>query len=256
MGGGFGASFAFTKREQGGTPSYYTGPSAGVGGAGPYVYAETSSPRVQGDLFTLTYDGSACSNMGLRVSTVTFHYHMYGATMGTLAVTNAAGEVVWSLSGNQGNAWQAAAVDMYSLSFAFEYTRGSSWTGDAALALVAVSCGSVYTLMNEAVSWSDANAACQAAGLQLASVNSAAENALLLTAAAGNAVWIGGTDAAIDGTWKWSPSGTPLSYTNWASGEPNNYGRNEDCVHLSGTSGKWNDVNCARKFKFVCEPRG
>ena len=108
------ASFAFTKREQGGTPSYSTGPSAGVGGSGPYVYAETSSPRVQGDLFTLACDGSACCNMGLRVSTVTFHYHMYGATMGTLAVTNAAGEVVWSLSGNQGNAWQAAAVDMYS----------------------------------------------------------------------------------------------------------------------------------------------
>ena len=72
----------------------------------------------------------------------------------------------------------------------------------------------VYTLMNEALSWSDANAACLAAGLQLATVLSAAENALLLTAAAGNKVWIGGTDAASEGTWKWSPSGTPLSYTN------------------------------------------
>ena len=56
-----------------------------------YVYAETSSSRKQGDLFTLTYDGSACSNIGLSVSTVTFHYHMYGATIGTLGVTNAAG---------------------------------------------------------------------------------------------------------------------------------------------------------------------
>ena len=111
----------------------------------------------------------------------------------------------------------------------------------------------VYTLMNEALSWSDANAACLAAGLQLATVLSAAENALLLTAAAGNKVWIGGTDAASEGTWKWSSTGTPLSYTNWYSGEPNNYQGNEDCVHFSG---KWNDVNCARKFKFVCERRG
>ena len=252
-GGGDLMTYAFTKKE-GSTPSTGTGPSAGVGGSGPYVYAETSSPRVQGDLFTLTYDGSACSNIGLSVSTVTFHYHMYGATMGTLDVTNAAGEVVWSLSGDQGDAWQATTVDVYSPSFAFEYTRGSSYTGDAAVALVAVSCGAVYKLMNEALSWNDAHAACLAAGLQLASVQSASENARLVTAAAGNRVWIGGTDAASEGTWKWSSTGTPLSYTNWNSKEPNDWGGNEDCVEVN-SSGKWNDCNCAKRFKFVCDRR-
>ena len=139
-GGGDPVTFPFTKIE-GRTSSYGTGPSAGVGGSGPYVYAETSSPRVQGDLFTLTYDGSACSNIGLGVSTVTFHYHMYGASMGELRVTNAAGETVGSLSGDQGNSWQAATVEVYSPSFAFEYTCGRSYTGDAAVALVSVSCG-------------------------------------------------------------------------------------------------------------------
>ena len=80
----------------------------------------------------------------------------------------------------------------------------------------------VYTLMNEALSWSDANAACLAKGMQLASVHSAAENALLVTATAGNSyVWIGGTDAASEGTWKWSPSGTPLSYTTSSSSSRN-----------------------------------
>ena len=112
-----------------------------MGGSGPYVYAETSYPRTQGDLFTLTYDGSACSNIGLSVSTVTFHYHMYGGTMGTLDVTNAAGEVVWSLGGDQGNSWQAATVEVYSPSFAFEYARGDGYHGDAAVALVSVECG-------------------------------------------------------------------------------------------------------------------
>jgi hypothetical protein len=136
--------YAFIKNE-GSTWSENTGPSNGVGGSGPYVYAETSSsissPRVQGDLFTLTYDGSACSNIGLSVSTVTFHYHMYGATMGTLDVTNGAGQVVWSLSGDQGNWWQAATVEVYSPSFAFEYMRGDGYQGDAAVALVSVKCG-------------------------------------------------------------------------------------------------------------------
>eukprot|EP00964_Phaeocystis_antarctica_P060712 scaffold36201_cov30-Phaeocystis_antarctica.AAC.1 len=66
---------------------------------------------------------------------------MYGATIGELRVTNAAGEAAWSLTGDQGDSWQAATVDVYSPSFAFEYTCGSSYTGDAAVALVAVSCG-------------------------------------------------------------------------------------------------------------------
>ena len=121
----------------------------------------------------------------------------------------------------------------------------------------------VYTLMDQALSWSDASAACLAAGQHLASVHSAAENALLLTAAAGNNVWIGGTDAASEGTWVWSPSGTPLSYTNWHSGQPDDYRGNEDCLEFnwgpSGTSGtgKWNDADCsAYKRKYVCERRG
>jgi len=117
-----------------------------------------------------------------------------------------------------------------------------------------------YTLMNDALSWSDANAACLAAGLQLASVHSAAQNALLLTAAAGNAVWIGGTDAASEHTWVWSPSNTPLSYTNWYSGEPNNaYSGGEDCLEFNyrgsdiAASGKWNDWGCSGKRKYVCQ---
>ena len=114
-----------------------------------------------------------------------------------------------------------------------------------------------YTLMNDALSWDDANAACLAAGLQLASVYFAAQNAALLTAAAGNAVWIGGTDAASDGAWVWSPSNTPLSYTNWYSGEPNNYGYGgEDCLGFNyGGSGKWNDGPCTGKLKYVSASR-
>jgi hypothetical protein len=112
----------------------------------------------------------------------------------------------------------------------------------------------VYTLMNEELSWSDANADCLAAGLHLASVHSAAENALLVTAAAGNSVWIGGTDAASEGTWGWSPINTPLRYTNWISGEPNNDWGNEDCMQVR-LSGKWNDAHCYFKLKYVCERR-
>ena len=119
-----------------------------------------------------------------------------------------------------------------------------------------------YTLMGEALSWGDANAACLAAGLQLASVQSAAENALLATVAGTNYVWIGGTDAASEGAWVWSPSNKPLSYTNW--NEPNNEpngGGGENCVavypsgpfvHAPLAAGKWNDAACSSKNKYVC----
>lgn len=43
---------------------------------------------------------------------------------------------------------------------------------------------------------------------------------------------------------------TAASYS-WAVGEPNNYGGNEHCaVHTS--SGRWNDVNCANRYRFAC----
>ena len=128
------------------------------------------------------------------------------------------------------------------------------WDGDYCIPSVPE-----YTLRNTKLSWSDAKAACQAEGKQLASVHSASENALLRTAAAGNEVWIGGTDAASEGTWKWSSTGTPLSYTSWYSGEPNNNG-NEDCLAFNYLvnygPGKWNDGPCSFKLKYVCERRG
>ena len=87
----------------------------------------------------------------------------------------------------------------------------------------------------------------------MATVRSAAQNAQLRAVAGGNTVWIGGTDAASEGAWVWSPSNTPLSYTNWNYGEPNDSGSGEDCV-VAYSSGKWNDVRCNNKYKYVCQP--
>ena len=107
-----------------------------MGGSGYYYYVETSSGSL-GDLSTLAYDGSACAALGLAVTSVSFHYHMYGSDMGTLKLVDGAGQAAWSMSGNQGNAWKEASVpNVFSPSFAFEYTRGASYTGDAAVGQV------------------------------------------------------------------------------------------------------------------------
>ena len=89
------------------------------------------------------YDGSACAALGLAVTSVRFHYHMYGSDMGTLKLVDAAGQAVWSMSGNQGNAWRAASRTLAAAtsSFSIRYVRGSSYTGDAAFDDVSVLCG-------------------------------------------------------------------------------------------------------------------
>ena len=82
-GGGSAAPFAFTCVAEGatirpGTISPGTGPeSAKVGGSRTYLYAEANAPRRIGDVFKLTYTGSACPDSGEgAVSSVTFELHL------------------------------------------------------------------------------------------------------------------------------------------------------------------------------------
>ena len=139
--GGGDPPYAFT-RMSGATPSNNTGPSAGVGGSGYYYYAETSSPRAQGDLYTLSYDGSACTPSGEQIKSVELQLHMYGSSMGTLRLIEEDGNVAFTFAGDQGNAWfPATAPNIHASSFHIEYVRGSSWSGDAAVANVIVICG-------------------------------------------------------------------------------------------------------------------
>ena len=68
---------------------------------------------------------------------------MYGATMGTLSVLDRLGSAVWSKSGNQGTGWGTATVTFTTGTLgSFEYERGTSYTGDAAIGDVTVTCGS------------------------------------------------------------------------------------------------------------------
>jgi gliding motility-associated-like protein len=76
----------------------------------------------------------------------------------------------------------------------------------------------------------------------------AADEAQLAGAQAPGAGWIGGSDVAQEGAWKWMTgpeAGTLMNYTNWNNGEPNNAG-NEDYAHITygvGPKGSWNDLS-------------
>ncbi|XP_071963923.1 MAM and LDL-receptor class A domain-containing protein 1-like [Antedon mediterranea] len=126
-------------RNNGSTSSSNTGPTNGHSGYGSdyYVYIETSSPRNNRDSARLR-SPRIPERQGLSLS---FYYHMYGDTMGTLNVyrtSNLGDQLLWSRNGNQSNVWHAGTVQFAHNGYGnnyiiFEGIRGSSFTGDIAI---------------------------------------------------------------------------------------------------------------------------
>jgi gliding motility-associated-like protein len=83
-------------------------------------------------------------------------------------------------------------------------------------------------------------------GANLISVQSASENNCIVTELNNNGfsgvIWIGFNDGASEGSFVWYDQ-SPVVYTNWSGGEPNNSG-DEDCVQIY-PNGMWNDLGCS-----------
>jgi len=113
-----------------------------------------------------------------------------------------------------------------------------------------------YAVVETPADWASARTVCAALGGDLASITSAAENAFVAAQVTPSAVWLGGTDAAVEGTWTWS-NGDAFGYSNWNTGEPNDAGTGEDCNAMYGPAtthaGLWNDADCANAYAYVCE---
>lgn len=81
----------------------------------------------------------------------------------------------------------------------------------------------------------------------LATITSAAEQAFVNTVNASSQVaWLGGSDAAKEGSWMWvteTGGPTPFDFVNWAPGEPNNCcGGEHGLLGWWTISGQWNDI--------------
>ena len=72
------------------------------------MYIETSSPRVQGDNAKLEKGGLSFNT----TKCLSFYYHMYGISMGTLNVLVGDKIVVFTRRGNQGNTWHKASFEI------------------------------------------------------------------------------------------------------------------------------------------------
>lgn len=132
-------------RDSGGTPSTGTGPTSGAAGNW-YMYTEASSPNYPSKVANFV---SPCFDMnGLTDPEISFSYHMYGSAIGTLnlqaSTDGTSWLTVWTLSGNQGNAWNSATVDLSAYAgqsqvvLRYNATTGSSWAGDISVDNISV----------------------------------------------------------------------------------------------------------------------
>ena len=107
-----------------------------------------------------------------------------------------------------------------------------------------------FIVGTEYMTFSDAENWCVAQGEHLASIHSAQENAAAVAQCSD--CWIGlhcVGNSQFDFEWT---DGSDWDYTNWNSGEPNNWqNKNEDCVHMYST-GYWNDHTCDQLFRPLC----
>ncbi|PHR73283.1 MAG: hypothetical protein COA67_03730, partial [Lutibacter sp.] len=135
-----------------GTPSSGTGPSSASQGT-YYVFVEASGngtgyPNKRAIINSPCYDLSSETE-----ATFSFKYHMYGAAdMGTIAleVSNDNGiswTSIWNESGNKGNSWQTASVNLVSyiggsVQLRFNRITGATWQADIAIDDVSLTTGS------------------------------------------------------------------------------------------------------------------
>jgi hypothetical protein len=147
-----------------GTPSSNTGPSAATQGS-YYIFVEASGngtgyPNKQAIINSPCYDLTTVGS-----ASFSFNYHMYGSTdMGTIALeasndNGSSWTSLWSESGNKGNSWLSANVDLSAyiggtVQLRFNRVTGGTWQADIALDNISLSGTTTTTTAFNVVTWS------------------------------------------------------------------------------------------------------
>jgi hypothetical protein len=106
-----------------------------------------------------------------------------------------------------------------------------------------------FRFYSTSLDWASARQRCVDLGGNLAYPANQAQQDLLWSMA-GVSAWIGVDDRTSEGSWR-TPGGQAISYSRWCSGEPNDFGGNEDCGIVGG--GCWNDYGCHNSLPYLCQ---
>lgn len=125
--------------------------------------------------------------------------------------------------------------------------------------------GSCLVFVATPKTYAQAKADCAAMTAHLAYLENAALDTFAESFVGTVNTWIGASDVAIEGTFVWD-DGTPLAFTNWHAGEPNNGGPDatyqEDCAIIAGerVGKQWDDRPCdpsevpeSGSFAYLCQ---
>lgn len=114
---------------------------------------------------------------------------------------------------------------------------------------------SCYRLVSiPALTWAQASIDCtlwSAGSGHLVSIANAQEGEFVRTLVGGAQVWLGASDAKVEGAWTWL-SDEAWFYQAFASGRPDNLERAEHCLRMLN-DGTWDDFGCASELPYVCE---
>ena len=142
------------------------------------------------------------------------------------------------------------------------------------LVLYNATTGNFYKYVSTSLNYAAATAAANATllngvGGYIATSTSAVENAFL-SSLISNPIWLGGSDLAVEGQWRWAGgadagqmfwlgavAGSAQNgyYTNWFGGEPNDFGGVEDGAQMY-VGGLWNDAGVATTLGYIVEWTG
>jgi hypothetical protein len=238
----------------------------------PVYYAKTSPPTQLFPDFTLTdVDGGIIS--GLKIYFSSGHHNdqdnlQYSTMNGISGSFNkSTGMLTLGGAATAANYQQAVRSIKYfndATGLASEEQR--AMTISLSQSAFNTETGHYYEYVSTPLSWTSAKTAAAAKSLYgmqgyLATVTSQEENDFIKAKLAADG-WIGGTDAAAEGTWLWATGPEKddvFSFTNWNDGEPNNSGSGEDYLQIysSGTSsGRWNDLANTNILGYVVEYGG